>query len=109
MLRMAGWFSGIFFLVLGAYFEITALWVLSTRPRNAAEWLQSAMYSLIPLAYGISVIWRLNLPGQKSGPQTTDHAEVANDAVLAAIIERLQQSKQPPNQEPGPPLDNTGV
>jgi hypothetical protein len=107
MLRIAGWFSGIFFLILGAYFEIMALWELSTRSRNAAESLPMAIYSLIPLAYGTTVIWRLNIAAKKSGPPTTDHADAANDAELTAIIERLQQSKLPQNHEP--PREVTGV
>jgi hypothetical protein len=93
MLRIAGWFSAVFFLILGGYFEITALCVLFQRPRNATEWIWEAIYSLVPIGYGISVIWRLKTPPKKSDPQTRDYvdADAANDAELAAIIRTLTQ------------------
>ena len=68
MLRIAGWFSGVFFLIFGIYFEGIALWVLSQRPPNFAEWIPFAYYPLVPLAYGTYVIWRLVAPAKKSDP-----------------------------------------
>lgn len=91
MLRLAGWCSGVFFLLLGVYFEIIALCILSNHPRNAAEWIPSAIYPLVPLMYGITVIWRLNVPTKKPAPQVPENDK--NDAELAALIQRLK-SKQ---------------
>ena len=98
MLRIAGWFSGVFFLIFGIYFEAITLVVLSCSPPNAAEWIPFAFYPLIPLVYGINVIWRLSVPvpPTNSEPQTPEDAD--NDAELAAIIQRLK-SKSPPQSE----------
>ena len=70
-----------------------ALAVLSMRPRNAAEWVPMVYHSLVPIGYGISVLWRLKVPAKEPAPQVAGYidaeAEAANSAELAEIIQRL--------------------
>ena len=102
MLRIAGWVSGVLFVVLGIYFECIVLWALSHNPRNSAEEISFAVYALVPLVYGINVIWRLNVPAKKSNPQTPEDVE------LTAIIQRLKSNEiqSTPATELKPEIDH---
>ena len=74
IVRFAGWFSGIFFLLLGIYSESIALWFLSSFPRNWDEWIFYSIYPLVPICYGIHVIRQLR--STRDGtlkPHTSDH------------------------------------
>jgi hypothetical protein len=91
-LRFAGWCSAIFYFILGANFAIMVLEAASMRPRDIAESIPVMIFSFVATGYGINVIWRLitaskNLDSQNASEADAE-AEAANNAELAAIIER---------------------
>lgn len=92
ILRIAGWFSGIFFIALGVYFELIALWVLSQNPPNADQWFLPALYPCVPLFYGGWVIHRLvSRPKSSSSIRPAMRDEPTEPTVIE--IERAAEEK----------------
>jgi hypothetical protein len=108
MLRMAGWCSGFFFLLLGGWFAINTLSILSEHRRNVTQWWL-AVYSLMPIAYGLSVIWRLNRPVNKLVPLPMDEVEAHNDAELLALIQQHHGSNHASGGGDVPCRDSPGT
>lgn len=101
ILRVAGWFSGIFFLVLGLYFEVVVIGVWCLTLRHGEEWNWFAVYALVPLVYGIHVIWRLSVSPKDFEPPVPSSDEVE----LKMIIRRLESERDP---APHPEVASSG-
>ena len=92
MLRIAGWFSAMFYLIIGIYLKGMLITILLG---GSAEAIPMAICALLPVAYGANLISRLTKPNSGSQPDGyfDADAEAANNAELAALIEMHLPSK----------------
>lgn len=106
MLRIAGWFAAMFYLIIGINLAGMSITMLLEDP---AEAMPMAIVAILSVAYAANLFWRLTTPD--SGPQPDGYfdadAEAANNAELAALIDMHMPSKANGPSRPPQSQDTT--
>lgn len=95
VLKVAGWFSGVLLLILGLYYELVVIRVWYQTPRHGEEWNWFAVYALVPLVYGINVIWRLSVSPKEFEQLAPSRDEVELTAIIRSLESERVSSPQP--------------